>query len=302
MLNVISNRKVFLSLSGLLVVVSATVIIIFGFIQGVDFKGGTLWQFQITENTPEKAALENFIEENLGVGDVQLNFDQNNGNFFLRFKEITEDTHQTFFKTLENQYSGFEELSFQSIGPSVGENLRKNAIIAVVLSLIAVSLYIAFVFRKTSKPISSWKYGVVTMVTLSHDIVIPAGILAVLGRYIGLEIDSNFIVALMVIMGFSVHDTIVVFDRIRENLTLDQGRSDFGKVINDSVNQTIARSINTSLTLILVLLALYFVGPVNLKFFILTLLIGTTAGVYSSIFVASPLLLTWHNLGKRINK
>src|SRR3989344_1750644 len=293
-MNIIGHKNKFLSFSLLVIAISIAAIFLYGFIQGIDFKGGALWQFQITENTPEKTELEDFIKENLEVGYIQLNYDSSNNHFFFRLPEIIDEEHQTYLVEFKKQYPSFEELSFQSIGPSVGEKLRKNAIIALALALITVSLYITFVFRKTSRPVSSWKYGVVTMITLFHDIVIPAGLLAVLGKYTGLEIDSNFIVALLVIMGFSVHDTIVVFDRIRENLTLDQGKSDFGKVINNSINQTIARSINTSLTLILVLVALYFVGPANLKFFILTLIVGTTVGVYSSIFFASPLLLTWH--------
>jgi len=293
-MNIIGHKKIFLSISGFVVLVAIGFVITFGFVQGVDFRGGTLWQFKISENTPEVFSLKEFISQNTVVGESQLNYDESNNSFLLRIREIGEDEHQVIFSTLVAEYPSFQELSFQSIGPSVGEKLRKNAIVAVLLSLLAVSLYIAFVFRKTSRPISSWKYGVVTLVTLFHDIIIPTGVLAILGKYTGLEVDSNFIVALLVIMGFSVHDTIVVFDRIRENLSLDQGKSDFGQVINSSINQTIARSINTSLTLIIVLIALYFVGPISLKFFILTLIIGTSVGVYSSIFVASPLLLVWH--------
>ena len=295
-MNIIGHKKIFLSISGLIVLVAIGFIVVFGFVQGVDFKGGTLWQFQISENTPEVASLEEFFGQNTAVGEAQLNYDESNNSFLLRVREIGEDEHQVIFSTLLTEYPSFQELSFQSIGPSVGEKLRKNAVVAVLLSLLAVSLYIAFVFRKTSRPVSSWKYGVVTLVTLFHDIIIPTGVLAILGKYTGLEVDSNFIVALLVIMGFSVHDTIVVFDRIRENLSFDQGKSDFGQVINSSINQTIARSVNTSFTLILVLIALYFVGPINPKFFILTLIIGTSVGVYSSIFVASPLLLVWHQL------
>jgi preprotein translocase subunit SecF len=149
------------------------------------------------------------------------------------------------------------------------------------------------------RPVSSWTYGWITLVTLFHDVVIPAGMLAALGRYRGIEIDGNFVVALLVVMGFSVHDTIVVFDRIRENIFHDRGKSPFAKVVNDSVNQSIARSVNTSLTLILVLIALYMAGPATLSFFILTLLVGVTTGIYSSIFMASPLLVAWQQFRSR---
>ena len=182
-------------------------------------------------------------------------------------------------------------MSFQSISPSVGANLRNNSIIAIILVLVGISLYIAFAFRKASRPISSWKYGWITLLTLFHDVAIPAGMLAILGHFANVQIDSDFIVALLVVMGFSVHDTIVVFDRIRENLLNHRGKMPFATIVNDSVNQTLARSINTSLTLILVLLALYFVGPADLQYFVLTLLVGVTTGIYSSIFIASPALV-----------
>jgi len=176
--------------------------------------------------------------------------------------------------------------------------LRKNAITAIIFVILGISLYVAFAFRKVYQPVSSWVYGLITLLTLFHDVVIPAGLLALLGHYARIEIDSNFVVALLVVMGFSVHDTIVVFDRIRENLLLDRGKSVFAELVNRSINQTMARSINTSLTLIFVLLAIYFVGPASLHYFVLTLLVGVTTGIYSSIFVASPLLILWHNRKK----
>jgi preprotein translocase subunit SecF len=162
------------------------------------------------------------------------------------------------------------------------------------LVLICISLYIAFVFRKTSFRIKSWKYGLITLLTLFHDVSIPTGFLAFLGWWRGIEIDVNFIVALLVVVGFSVHDTIVVFDRIRENLIVNrEKRMSLAEIINYSVNETMARSINTSLTLIFVLVALIILGPPSLIYFALTILIGTVVGTYSSIFVASPLLYLW---------
>jgi len=155
-------------------------------------------------------------------------------------------------------------------------------------------LYIAFAFRKASARISSWKYGIVTFFTLAHDVLIPAGVIALLGHFLGIEIDTNFIVALLVVMGFSVHDTIVVFDRVRENIvSLKQHNVTLSEIINYSVNETFARSVNTSLTLVFVLIALLLFGPESLFYFILTILIGTVVGTYSSIFVASPLLYMW---------
>lgn len=298
MLNIVGHRKIYFIISGILVGAAILAMVRFGFKEGIDFAGGSLWQFRIVKNSPVLQQIENIFKSDLGLSDIRMNYDQNSGTFLLRLPEVNEANHQKFLKTLKTNLPSFEELSFQSIGPSVGRELRRNALIAITLVLVGISLYIAFAFRKASRPVSSWKYGWVTLLTLFHDVAIPAGLLAVLGYFQKIEIDSNFIVALLVVMGFSVHDTIVVFDRIRENLILNRGKLPFESVINDSVNQTLARSINTSLTLILVLIALYFTGPVNLHYFVLTLLVGVTTGIYSSIFIASPGLVLMMNKNK----
>ncbi len=290
MLKIVQNKKIYLTLSALLVGSAVLGVILFGFKEGIDFAGGTLWQFKIFgENSTDRMA--KIFAEDLGLNDAKINLDQQSNVFLARTKEIKEQDHQKFLTKLKEKFSNFEEVSFQSIGPSVGGELRRNAITAIILVLVGISLYIAFAFRKASRPVSSWKYGWATLITLFHDVAIPAGLLALLGYLGKVEIDTNFVVALLVVMGFSVHDTIVVFDRIRENLIISRGKSTFEEIVNTSVNQTLARSINTSLTLILVLLALLFAGPEGLRYFIITLLVGTTTGVYSSIFVASPLLV-----------
>jgi preprotein translocase subunit SecF len=294
MLNIIGHKNIFLAGAAILVGGALFAIIVFGLRQGIDFKGGALWVFSISVNQPPLEEVEKVFQTDLGLADVRLTFDTSNNNFLARLPAVGEGEHQKFGAILKNKFGAFNELSFQSIGPSVGKELRNKSLIALGLVLLGISCYIAFAFRKVMKPVSSWKYGWITLLTLFHDVAIPAGLLAVLGRVANIEIDGNFVVALLVVMGFSVHDTIVVFDRIRENLVLDRGKTEFGTLINQSVNQTLMRSINTSLTLILVLLALYFAGPLALRYFILTLLVGVTTGIYSSIFVASPLLLIFH--------
>ena len=291
-LNIIGRKNIFLAVAVVVVAASLVAIAAFGFRQGIDFSGGTLWKMTVPDGSP--AGLSAFLAEN-GVRDPKVNYDPASGSFLVRMPAADSETsHERLSGALQAEYPGWEELSYQSIGPSVGRELRNKSLIAIVLVLVGISLYIAFAFRKVYRPLSSWTYGAMTLASLFHDVAIPAGLLAVLGRYRGIEIDSNFVVALLVVIGFSVHDTIVVFDRIRENLLLDRGRTGFGETVNTSINQTLARSINTSLTLVLVLLALYFVGPLTLRYFILTLLVGTVAGVYSSIFVASPLLYLWY--------
>lgn len=292
-MNIISHRKIFLSVSGILVLASIAAIAIFGLKPGIDFSGGTLWQIKLTTNNQQLTTynLKDFFENNLGVKNPAVYPAENEQSFIIRLGHISETEHQRYFNALNAQFGQVEEERYETIGPTIGKELKKKARWAIVLVLLGISLYIAFAFRKASYPIKSWKYGIITLITLFHDVSIPTGFLAIFGWRLGIELDTNFIVALLVIMGFSVHDTIVVFDRIRENLLLSRHRLGFNEIVNQSINQTIARSINTSLTLIIVLLAVFFFGPVSLKYFVLIILLGTIIGTYSSIFVASPLLV-----------
>jgi preprotein translocase subunit SecF len=298
-MDIIGKRYVFLGASLLLVVASIAAIFILGFREGIDFKGGTLWSLHF-DQAPSVDALRSYFASDLKHEAIVT--ETNSTDRFVRFESISENDHQDFLEKLKTKFDTARELSFQSIGPAIGEELRRNALIALVMVMVAISLYIAFAFRKVSAPVSSWKYGIVTLITLVHDVAIPAGLYAFLGQRFGVEIDTNFIVALLVVMGFSVHDTIVVFDRIRENLLKAKNRYDLNPIVNTSVNETFARSLNTSLTLIIVLVALILMGPESLRYFILTILVGVVAGVYSSIFVASPLLTVWHDWGKRHKK
>ncbi len=292
MLNITGHRKIWFAISAILVGAALISIALWRFQESAEFKGGTLWQISAAADNPSLADVQNFFVNNLRLSDAQVSYDAQHQTFLATFSSIDEATHQADLSALREKWPSTAELSFQSISPSVGASLRTNALIALAFVILGISLYIAYAFRKASRPVSSWKYGWITLLTLFHDVAIPAGLLAVLGHFAHVEIDSDFIVALLVVMGFSVHDTIVVFDRIRENLLTQRGKEKFETIVNNSVNQTLARSINTSLTLILVLLALYFVGPADLQYFVLTLLVGVTTGIYSSIFIASPLLLS----------
>jgi len=288
MLNITKNKNWFFTFSAILVGLSVAAIAIWGLKPGIDFTGGTLWQIK-TDSDVEASRVEELVKGVDGYADTRISVGEN-GDFYLRLPETSEESHQKLKNLVSGGVGDFEELSFQSIGPSVSEELTKKSYIAIVLVLLGISLYIAFAFRRVSRPVASWKYGLATLLSLFHDVIVPAGLIAYMGHTAGVEVDTNFIVALLVVMGFSVHDTIVVFDRIRENLILAGNKKDFNEVINESVNQTIACSINTSLTLVFVLVALYLVGPTSLQYFMLTLLVGTITGIYSSIFIASPIL------------
>jgi preprotein translocase subunit SecF len=295
MINIIGHKKIFLGLAAVLVIAGISSISYFGFNLAVDFTGGSLWQLKIPGTNATEVS--DFFKSELNLQVAGVAFDSSNNTYAITLNEISDADRQAFFEKVKSRFNGAEDSDFWRVTPSVSRELRNKSLTAVILVMAVISLYIAFVFRRVSRPVSSWKYGVITLITLAHDVIIPAGVFAVLGKLVGVSVDTNFMVALLVVMGFSVHDTIVVFDRIRENLTKSRQLDvNLDEVVNKSVNETLARSINTSLTLVLVLLALYFWGPTGLQYFILTILIGTVVGTYSSIFVASPLLVLSHKL------
>lgn len=295
MKDIIGKRNYFLGFSAALVALSLIAIAAFGLRAGIDLKGGTAWQIMFAGGAPAEASVREAL---VGAGAGELTVTRGEGNVLLVRLPVIDETQHASYRAALEKLGGIEERSFTSIGPTVGAELRTRAIWAIVFVLLGISLYIAFAFRKVSAPVSSWKYGLATLISLFHDVVIPAGFLALLGQWKGIEMDTNFIVALLVVMGFSVHDTIVVFDRIRENLLLAKGRRfSFAELVNESVRETFARSVNTSLTLVIVLVALLLAGPASLFYFVLIILVGTVFGTYSSIFVASPLLYLW---GKKV--
>jgi len=215
----------------------------------------------------------------------------------LQLSGVDEATHQKILSKL-NELSPVQENSFQYIGPSVGQELRNKTEIAILLALVAITIYIAFAFRKVSRPVSSWKYGITSLIALIHDILIPLGLFSVLGKFYNVEITIPIIAALLTVLGFSVHDTIVIFDRIRENI-LRRGMGNFQETVDWSLNQTIGRSLSTVFSTLIVLFAIFFFGGDTLKYFALTLIVGITSGAYSSIFIASPLLVSWKSYDEK---
>ena len=291
---IIKHKFWFLGLSALLVVLAIASIAKFGLKEGIDFAGGTLWQVQIGDKAIAIDDVRATLQNDLKIQDVVIVPENTSESLLLRFGTITEVDHQAHLATLQKKYKEIKELRFETLGPTIGSEIRGRAFWAFIFVLLGISLYVAFAFRAVSFPVSSWKYGMITLLTLGHDALIPAGLFAVLGYLFHAEVDTNFVVAILVVMGFSVHDTIVVFDRIRENLRLTRDRKfDFNALVGKSINETMARSINTSLTLVIVLVAMYILGAGSLSYFVLTILVGTVIGTYSSICVASPLLTLW---------
>ncbi len=258
---------------------------------GIDLKGGSFLQVSYTDERPALALVQEKVDT-LGYGEVVIQ-PSNEKDFILRQRELTPDEKKTLDEALTS-LGAFSEVQFNSVGPSIGAELMQKAWWAIGMITILTILFIAFAFSGVSVPVASWKYGVVAIITLLHDILIPTGLFAYLGHSRGAEVGALFIVALLTILGISINDTIVVFDRIRENLNLNiekKAKESFTDVVWRSINQTLTRSINTSVTVIVMLLALFFVGPESTKDFSLTLIIGMVAGTYSSIFLASPLLV-----------
>ena len=291
---IIKYRKIWYAFSLFIVIASLFSILKFGLKQGIDFTGGALLEVEYAAK-PDALAVKQKIESlSLGSAVVQPSGEK---NIIVRMKDLTEEQHQKVLSASLSIGQG-KEIRFDSIGPVIGKELKKKSITAMILVIVMIVLYIAFAFRKVSQPVNSFYYGLMAVVALIHDVTLPAGVFAVLGHYYGVEVDTLFVTALLTVLGFSVHDTIVVFDRIRENLRNNGSKNNFETVVGASVSQTIGRSINTSLTVILVLLAIFFLGGESTKYFSLALLIGVAIGTYSSIFLASPLLVTLQKLKK----
>ncbi len=248
----------------------------------------------INNSSTTDKQLDNPSDKNLEKSKpqvVQVKSDANPHND-VQVKAVAVNNNSIDEKNKDKE-SAITENRFDSIGPVIGEELKTKSIWAMIIVLIAIVLYIAYVFRKVSKPVESWKYGISAIAALAHDIIIIMGVFSVLGYFLGVEIDSFFISAILTILGFSVNDTIVTFDRIRENLHKKQDLT-FKELINLSINETLTRSLNTSLTTFMVLLSVFVFGGETIKFFILALMLGIIIGTYSSIFIASPLLLFWY--------
>ena len=295
---VVTYRKFFYGLSALLMIGSIVALLVWGLKFGIDFKGGAILEVAYTDVRPETAQVKEALAP-LSLGEYSVRTTGEKG-FIIRTKAITPAEKTVIVDALSKGGVVVTESRFDSIGPLLGAEAAKKALTSIALVILCIVLYITFAFRAVSEPVSSWKYGLVAIFSLIHDVLVPAGVFAVLGHFQGIEVDTLFVTALLVILGFSIHDTIVVFDRVRENLRLSR-REDFATTVGTSINQTFARSINTSLTVLIALLVLYFVGGESTRHFTLALLVGIVAGTYSSIFLGSPLLVTleqWQNKSK----
>lgn len=298
---IVTYRKFFYALSALLVVASLGALFMWGLLFGIDFKGGSLIEVEYETVRPDKELVAQELDM-LSIGDYSIRETGERG-FIVRTREIAPAEKNVILSAFSfDNTARFVEKRFDSIGPILGKEALQKAWISIVLVLLAIVIFITFVFRRVSHPIASWKYGLIAILALMHDVIIPMGVFATLGHFAGVEIDTLFVTALLVILGFSIHDTIVVFDRVRENLKRNveyKEKKNFDAIVGESINQTFVRSINTSLSTLIAVLVLYVWGPDATKHFSLALLVGLTAGTYSSIFLGSPLLVTVFKLQEK---
>ncbi len=324
-MNIIKYRKIPFVISSVLFLTSVVLLVTIGLKPGIDFTGGSLLEVSFTEARPSIEEVSAVLVP-LELGEVQVQPLGEQG-MMLRLKYISETEHQAILSALREAFpatapsdvvsdSGITvetsdgtpvvvndtlagqtapsviEERIETIGSTISADLKNRAFQIGLIVVFAIVLFIAYTFRKVSKPVSSWKFGVTAVIALIHDVMIVVGLFVLLGYYFNVEVNIPFIVALLTILGYSVNDTIVVFDRIRENL-IRMGYQKFEEVVNKGVNETVLRSFNASFTTVLVLLTLFLFGGETIKYFALALIVGVTVGTYSSIFLASPLLVVW---------
>lgn len=291
MFRVVHYRFLWFGISTALFVTGMIFLALGGLKLGADFTGGSLLQVRFEQHAPPPITdVEKFLaDKGFDSSRVQS---AGQSSIELRTKVLSADQHTALLADLQNKYGTLTEQSYSEVGPTLGHELQQKAIVAVVLVILGIILYITWAFRKSSGRLSGWAFGVNAVIALVHDVGITVGVFAFLGFVFHIEVDALFVTALLTVLGFSVHDTIVVFDRIREGLrkNFDLPLAD---IVDRSVNETFVRSINTSVTTLLVLSALYFFGGSSIRNFVLTLIVGIIIGTYSSIFLASPLLPYW---------
>jgi len=299
MLQIIQKRKYAYWFSGIITVASLVILIVWGLRLGIDFKGGTLMEVQFGKTpTPQSAEI---LEALSGIELRSLTVQPTKeSGMLLRYLASDEGSNDAVLAKLKEIDNEVMELRTDFIGASVSDQIKRNAFVGIVLSILAIAAYIAWAFRRVSRPISSWEYGFGAVIALSHDILVVIGAFVLLGRFYDIEVGVPFVAALLTILGYSVNDTIVVYDRIRENLQRSViGKEDFEITVNRSLNETLGRSINTSLTVIIVLVAVTVFGGESIRWFGAALLMGVFFGTYSSVYIASALIVTRYKMKMR---
>ena len=293
MINIIDKRKYFYAFSLTITTASLIMLIMWGLRLGKDFTGGTRMNIEFSQEE-SIGQVQNSLKD-LNLKELSIQKSQNN-SIAINYGSSDEVLNNSVREKLKELDANYKELRTEFTGASVSDQIKRNALLAIILANIGIGIFIAWAFRKVSRPVPSWQYGVGAVVALVHDVLITTGVFVFLGKFHGVEVGVPFVAALLTILGFSVHDTIVVYDRIKENLLKSGKKDEFEDVVNKSLNETMARSINTSFTVLIVLLAITIFGGESIRFFSIALLVGIFFGTYSSIFVASALLVTSYKM------
>jgi len=275
-----------------LTIIAVVLMVTFGLHFGADFKGGSVMELVFNDQRPSVDELGKVVGTVKGVSDVSVSPTGDKGAL-IRLNDVDEQVHQNILGAISGKFGKITENRFDSIGPIVGNDLKTKSIKAIIISLLAVVVYLAIVFRKLSSVLSPWALGLSAVAALVHDVLVPIGLFALLGHYLNIEITSIFVAAVLTILGYSISDSVVVFDRIRENVLRFGARENFGETVHKSIIQTLVRSLNTTFTVLLSLVAIFFFGGESIKYFALALIVGVFCGAYSSIFIASPILVWW---------
>ncbi len=299
-MNIVGKRNWYFAFSLLIIIPGVISLLLWGLNFSIDFTGGS----EMTLSYPQKVNQQiingikkSFVAEKIEIVSLQ----SSNTQVAVRTKPMDDKQDAKFLLGLQKNTGKVKQEQFTTIGPVIGKEITVNAFNAIVIASLLIVLFIAWAFRSVRKPMSSWRFGICAIIALLHDALVVVGIFSILGHFFGVEVDSLFVTALLTVIGFSVHDTIVVFDRIRENLRRNI-TSPFPQVVNDSILQTLVRSLNTSLTAMLVLFTLLIFGGATIKWFVVAMLIGIASGTYSSIFNASQLLVVWQEWVDRRNR
>jgi len=297
MFNTLKYYKFWFTVSGLILLFGIISLSVYHLKLGIDFKGGSRMELQFNQpQDPNKVATA-VRAENLGNFQTQT---ASGNSLIIETVSLSKEQHDKLLADLKSKVGDFTETNYDSIGPVIGKELSKNAFWQLLFVSLGIVFYIGYAFRKVTRPVTSWRFGWAAVIALLHDLLFVLGVFSVLGHFKGVEVDSLFVTAMLTVLGFSVHDTIVVFDRIRENLRVHAGQS-IEFVVNHSIAQTLVRSLNTSLTVLFVLLSLLLFGGETIRYFVLALFVGIIVGTYSSIFIASPVLVLWQRWKTRPN-
>jgi len=288
-------KRIYLIISGVVLIPGLISLILFGLNLAIDFTGGSVFTYD-TSKIEQKEQLETIVREVFVEQDIELHdYIRTADGLEIRTDPVESSTNDVISEKLKENFAQINQESFVTVGPSIGQEAALNAFKALGIASLGIMLYITYAFRNIPKPYSSLRFGISAIIAMLHDAFLLVGIFSILGKFLGVEIDALFITAVLTVIGFSIHDSIVVFDRIRENLKKLPSSWNFEQVVNFSITETLNRSFATSLTVLITLLSLYILGGESIKYFVLALLIGILSGTYSSIFTASPILVIWED-------